>query len=304
MTWFRVDDQLHEHRKARKAGKAAMGVWVLAGSWSMDNETDGFVPEEVLARWGTGSDVAKLVAANLWSPETFQGEKGWRFHDWSFFQPSAAVTAAKRAKEHAAGLRGNHKRWHEARGISDPDCEYCYRVPDGEPDQVPDRVSVGSLSGSASGLGESAPIPPVPVPDPTTTSNEVVGTSEPRADVLRVCQHLADAIVENGSKRPTITQAWQDEARRMLDIDGRTEGEVIKAIDWCQRGESDRAVFWRPNVMSMTKLRSKFDQMRLQAAAENRQSTKPTRVQEHLSLVQQLAAEEAEQSRRQIGTSR
>lgn len=297
MTWFKVDDKLHDHRKARKAGKSAMGVWVLAGSWSMDNETDGFIPEDVLARWGTKSDAAKLVTVGLWDPETYQGEKGWRFHDWSRFQPSAAVTAAKRAAEHEAGIRGNHNRWHVKRKISDPDCEYCYQVPDGEPDRVPDAYPIGG--------GESAPIPPVPGPEPTTSSNEEVGQSEPRADVLRLCEYLADAVAENGSKRPAITRAWQDEARRMLDLDGRTEDEVLKAIDWCQRGESDRARFWRPNVMSMTKLRAKFDQMRLQAAEESRASApRTTRVQEHLTLVQQLAAEEAEQpTLPQIGRS-
>ena len=296
--WFKVDDKLHDHRKARKAGKAAMGVWVLAGSWSMDNETDGFVPDDVLMRWGTEADARKLVAAGLWDRESFQGEEGHRFHDWSRFQPSAAVTAAKRAKEHEAGLRGNHKRWHVDRKITDPDCEYCYRGPDGDPDQVPDRVTVAPR--------ESAPIRPVPGPDPTTSSNEEVGVSEARADVLRICEYLADAIAENGSKRPTITKGWQDEARRMLDLDGRTEDEVVRAIDWCQRGDSDRARFWRPNVMSMTKLRAKFDQMRLQATEEQRrEQPRQTRVQEHLTLVQQLAAEEAEQpTLPQIGTGR
>lgn len=291
MSWFKVDDKLHDHRKARKAGKAAMGVWVLAGSWSMDNDTDGFVPADVLARWGTAADARKLIDAGLWDRETFQGEDGFRFHDWTRFQPSAAVTAARRAKESEAAMRGNHSRWHLQRGISDPDCEYCYRVPDQAPDQAPDRVSVGSVSGQ----DESAPNRPVPVPEPTTSSNEEVGDPEPRADVLRICEYLADAIVENGSKRPSITKSWLDEARRMLDIDGRTEEEVLRAIDWCQRGESDRARFWRPNVLSMPKLRAKFDQMRLQAANETRATTQPkTRVQEHLTLVQRLAAEESD----------
>lgn len=27
MPWFKVDDRLHDHFKARQAGKAAMGVW-------------------------------------------------------------------------------------------------------------------------------------------------------------------------------------------------------------------------------------------------------------------------------------
>lgn len=120
MPWFKVDDKLHDHRKARKAGKAAMGIWVLAGSWSMDNDTDGFIPQDVLSRWGNRSDAERLVAAGLWDPERFQGEDGYRFHDWSRFQPSAAVTAARKAAEAEVGLRGNHKRWHVDRGIRQP----------------------------------------------------------------------------------------------------------------------------------------------------------------------------------------
>lgn len=250
MTWLKVDDKLHDHRKTRKAGKAAMGVWVLSGSWSTDNETDGFIPAEVLPRWGNKSDANRLVSAGLWHEEVVEGEQGWRFHDWSHFQPSAAVTAAKRAAEHAAGLRGNHKRWHADREITDPDCEYCHRVPDGEPDPVPDADPIGG--------GESAPIPPVPVPEPEVSSNE-----ETRLDVERICTHLADRIEANGCKRPTTTtKAWRDAARLLMDLDGRSEDEVHKAIDWCQASE-----FWRANVMSMSKLREKFDQMRLQAQA-------------------------------------
>lgn len=296
--WFKVDDKLHDHRKARKAGKAAMGVWVLAGSWSMDNETDGFIPDDVLTRWGSAADARKLITAGLWDRATVKGESGHRFHDWSRFQPSAAVTAAKRAAEHEAGIRGNHKRWHAARGISDPDCAYCHRVPDGEPDADPIGVPE---SGANPPLGESAPIPPVPVPEPTTTSNEVVGVSEPRPDVDRICEYLADAIEQNGSKRPVIGKGWQDDARRMLDIDKRTESEIVRAIDWCQRGESDRARFWRPNVMSMAKLRAKFDQMRLQAAEENRPAHKG-RAAQWLDLARDL--HEQEQAPLQIGDGR
>lgn len=294
--WFKVDDKLHDHRKSRKAGRAAMGVWVLAGSWSMDNETDGFIPEDVLSRWGTKADATRLVAAGFWNPDTHEGEPGWRFHDWARFQPSAAVTAAKRAKEHEAGLRGNHKRWHLDRGISDPDCEFCHRVPDREPDGAPDDDPIGG--------GESAPIPPVPVPDPlTTSSNEEVGQSDARPDIIRICDYLAEAVEENGSKRPAITKSWLTEARRMLDLDGRTEDEVIRAIDWCQRGESDRARFWRPNVMSMQKLRAKFDQMRLQAAEESRaQQPRQSRASQWLQLAADLG--DQHEDIRQIGGGR
>ena len=261
MPWFKVDDKLHDHRKARKAGKAAIGVWVLAGSWAMDNLTDGFIPDDVLTRWGTRADAGRLVAAGLWYVDEHNGERGWRFHDWTHFQPSAAVTAATKAKEAEAGLRGNHNRWHVQRGITDPDCAYCYRVPDQDPDGEPDRVDVGS--------GRIGGESPVPVPDPiphvspngeTSRRRDLEPVDPPREDVERICDHLARRIEANGAKRPTVTTKWHDSARLLIDRDGRTEQQVHAAIEWCQADE-----FWRANILSLPKLREKFDQLRLQA---------------------------------------
>jgi len=96
------------------------------------------------------------------------------------------------------------------------------------------------------------------------SSKKNAGDREPqRDDVDRICAHLVDRIVANGSKRPNITETWKREARLLLDADKRTEDQVHKAIDWCQ---SNR--FWRDKVMSMTKLRDKYDQLRLNAEAE------------------------------------
>lgn len=174
MSWFKVDDKLHDHRKARKAGKAAMGVWVLAGSWSMDNLSDGFVPEDVLLRWGTRADAIKLVAAGLWDTAVREGEKGWQFHDWERFQPSAAVTAAIRAKEAEAGARGNHERWHVRRKVTDPNCEYCFRVPDQEPDQV---TRYEPESGGESGANRPVPVP-VPHTEPKGSGTPTEATAQ------------------------------------------------------------------------------------------------------------------------------
>lgn len=282
MPWFKVDDKLHDHRKVRKAGKASMGVWVLAGSWSMDNLTDGFIPEHVLLRWGTRADAGRLVAAGLWYVDEYEGERGWRFHDWTRFQPSAAVTAATKAKEAEAGIRGNHKRWHADRQITDPDCEYCYRDPDRVPDGLPE------------GPPESGANRPVPEPDPNVSPNGE--TPSVRADVERVCDHLAGRIASNGSKRPTVTARWRNAARLMLDRDGRSEVEVMRAIDWCQIGTSPAATFWRSNILSMPKLREKFDQMRLQAEREQ-SAPAMTNIQRHLQLAATLAEREGVQPR-------
>ena len=125
MAWFKVDDKLHDHRKVRRAGRAAMGVWVLAGSWAMAAETDGFVPETVLARWGTKRDAQTLVEVGFWDPFVKDGEAGWQFHDWLKYQPDARTLQLVREAESQSGSFGNHKRWHTNRKIKDPQCRYC-----------------------------------------------------------------------------------------------------------------------------------------------------------------------------------
>lgn len=220
MPWFKVDDKLHDHRKARIAKKAAMGVWVLAGSWCMDNLTDGFVPTDVLGRWGTKADANALVKAGLWMEAARDGEAGWQFHDWTRFQPSAAVTAATKAAEQEAGVRGNHQRWHVKRGITDPDCEYCYRVPDGPPDQVPDALPESGP--------ESPPIPPEPVPHPQPHS-------EPDGSAA---QRLIAEWIEHCAERPPGRVVGQvaREVKTMLD-EGIAETRVRAGLaEWHRKG--------------------------------------------------------------------
>jgi hypothetical protein len=107
----------------------------------------------------------------------------------------------------------------------------------------------GKEQGTGNRESSSAPAPRTPDP------------ASERADVERICQHLADRIEGNGSKRPTIGKAWRDAARLMLDKDGRSEEQVHGAIEWCQNSD-----FWRSNVLSMPKLREKYDTLRLQAS--------------------------------------
>lgn len=98
-----------------------------------------------------------------------------------------------------------------------------------------------------------------------------------RPDVARICAHLADRIEANGSKRPAITTRWRNSARLMIDRDGRTEQQIMTAIDWCQDNE-----FWRANILSMPKLREKYEQLRLQArrASNGHRSTTNDRVRQ------------------------
>jgi hypothetical protein len=93
MPWFKVDDTLAVHHKTVKAGNAAIGLWVRAGSWSMQTLSDGFIPQEIAETLGTVSQAEKLVSAGLWD----RLPTGYAFHEWEQRQPTKAQVHAERA---------------------------------------------------------------------------------------------------------------------------------------------------------------------------------------------------------------
>lgn len=85
MTWFKVDDGFHSHSKTRKVlakAPSALALWVVAGSWSSDKLTDGFVPDDQLP-WlvpqGAEEMARQLVAARFWK----RVRGGYQFHEWA-----------------------------------------------------------------------------------------------------------------------------------------------------------------------------------------------------------------------------
>lgn len=115
MPWFKVDDTLHSHPKTRKAGLESIGLWSVAGSYSMAYKTDGFVPDWFVASWPKGRKLADLlVKACKWEIGEKDGEAGWYFHDWLDYQPSSDEIEADR--EAARDRQRRHReRVREAR---------------------------------------------------------------------------------------------------------------------------------------------------------------------------------------------
>lgn len=121
----------------------------------------------------------------------------------------------------------------------------------------------GATDGGATG-GESAVI----VMTEATSTEKQPPENPPSAfaeDADRLCELLADLIEANGSKRPTVTRTWRVEAERMLRLDARDPEKVARCIRWCQADP-----FWRANILSMPKLRAKYDQLRLAAQRHGR----------------------------------
>ena len=95
MPWFNADSKMHAHPKMRKAGLEAMGLWIVAGTYSADLLTDGFVPDWYIETWPKGHKIAtQLIVAQLWE----KAEGGYQILSWNEYQRSREQVEADRAK--------------------------------------------------------------------------------------------------------------------------------------------------------------------------------------------------------------
>jgi hypothetical protein len=180
VTWFKVDDNFSDHPKVEDLPDAAVAMWTRGGSWSARHLTDGFVPERKARKLCDDPDrgLKALIDAGLWESVP----DGYRFHDWSDYQPTREEEMAARRASSIGGAIGNHRRWHVEKGRTDPRCPYCQgaenRVPDQGtdqgtdrptdrvPDRTPDRVTKS---------GASPPDPSRPDPTPLSSKSKTVG---------------------------------------------------------------------------------------------------------------------------------
>src|SRR5258706_8666413 len=106
MPWFPVDDSFHSHPKVRAPSPAALGLWVLAGSWSMCYLTDGRIKDTdlplLLPDSATLAD--ELVTKGLWR----RTRGGYVFKDWLEWggKKNAREIRELRAQRAAAGRKG------------------------------------------------------------------------------------------------------------------------------------------------------------------------------------------------------
>lgn len=273
MTWFKVDDSFHSHPKVLASSPGALGLWVVAGAWCGANLTDGFVPAHALTRLLPDSAelAEELCTVGLWK----RSKGGYRFHDWDDYNPNSSDVKKERdaARERMRNLRAKRKA----------------------PAQQAKRSGEQKANVRENFADRSQPRPDPTRPDPNSSPNgELNQEASPplsaicdRSDVDRICTHLADRIEGNGSKRPTITKKWRDSARLMLDRDGRTEEQIHACIDWCQTDD-----FWHRNILSMPKLREKYEQLRLAATSgskpRQRKSTRDEAFLQHQALKAEL----------------
>lgn len=102
MTWARIDDQLHGHRKIKRAWKTrgALGLHLMALSYCAGHLTDGYVDEEfVEEKLPSKAERVKLVGALIEAGLWIAVEGGWRINDFLDYNPSRADVEERRRKE-------------------------------------------------------------------------------------------------------------------------------------------------------------------------------------------------------------
>lgn len=235
MTWFKVDDTLHSHKKAMRAGTEAMGLWVLAGSWAADQLTDGWVPQYAALRVAPNAvDLAeRLVRAGLWVAGEHDGDKGWWFHGWQELQPTREEVLQRRKAD-----AERRARWREAKQKK-RDTPAATGPDTGMESRGASRRDTGRESQGASALPDPARPGPGPLfeGDPGTASAAaerppprdeppVPGSAEARA-VARRGMELIRSELAAGRGRRTPAQRLADEQR--AEQDALAELDAIQA---------------------------------------------------------------------------
>jgi hypothetical protein len=105
MAYFQMDDGFDTESRVMRAGKPAFGLYAACGIWVARQLTDGFIPAEIAALYGTREWIEKLVTTGLWSPV----EGGFEMPDYlALHNNPTAETVRKRRAD--AALRKQKQR--------------------------------------------------------------------------------------------------------------------------------------------------------------------------------------------------
>lgn len=282
-----LDVNYTHDRRIREAGALAELLFIRGMAYCRRTKSHGEIPDYDLPVVGVGIPnptklAKKLESTGLW----LRVDHGWTVRSWAKWNPSS--TEEVRVKQSQGGVQGNHNRWH-VDGVTSDDCPLCPSPGDPTTDRSTDQTPITHPTsvGDRSGITE---VEREEEREKKDISSEVA-TATLRPDVTHLLDLLDKHIVANGSRPPKRNKANTDAARLLLDKDGRTVQQIEAAIIWCQSNE-----FWRANILSMSKLREKYDQLRLAAQRETTptKTTTDDRVQAGIDLAQRLASQTLE----------
>lgn len=113
MPWFALDDGFDTHPKVRKAGNAAVGLFVRLGVHATRHLTEGHLDGDIVRSYGTEPNVRKLIAVGMLHahshdcPRCLQPAEGdFVIHDYLDYNKSRAQIEAARENARKRQNRG------------------------------------------------------------------------------------------------------------------------------------------------------------------------------------------------------
>lgn len=268
MAWFKVDDKFHSHRKVKSIPRAhrgaAVGLWLMAGTWVAGEAQDGIVPDYMIREFGASmTDAKRLETAGLW--ERNADDLGWIFHDWYHYQFSKEQTLVQNAKNATKQKRYRQRKQGDVTGS----------VTGNADDVTDERYEPPTL-----------PDPSPPYPDQEQHSPTVSAPAPKQSKRTRIPEDFkvtSEMVIWARNQCPNITQPMLDlSTRKFVDHFENATRNATKS-NWLQT--------WRNWVES--------DYQRTPAPTRTNghavpiRSTTDDRVNATLALAQRYAAEDA-----------
>jgi hypothetical protein len=104
---YGLDDSWDNCTRVARAGNACFGLYVRCGIWVARNLTDGFVPGEIAAGYGSPEQARKLVDVGLWDAV----EGGYQMPDYLDRNPTA-----EKVRERQRADAERKAKWRARRG--------------------------------------------------------------------------------------------------------------------------------------------------------------------------------------------
>lgn len=245
MPWFYVDDGFSDSKPIMNLSTAPVrvpmriavaGSWVLGGSWSAKEETDGYIPHSKLkSLLVPRSVVAAMCApgpldASLCCPES----DGILVKNWAKWQQTKAETAAKRKRE--AEKKRNQRR----RGRN---------YVTGIDDQMSPGDTLGDIDDASENVSPGESRSPYPTPPQVVTTECVspVGSNpDPAHTPSPFCDHHPGGTrtrCGDCANARRAFEAWEqsqtDRDREATDAVESDRRAIRAAIDACDNGCDD-----------------------------------------------------------------
>lgn len=180
---YRIDDGFDTWPETIRAGTAAAGLYCRCGSWISRNETDGFVPSEVAAMYGSPEWVRKLVDVGLWEAT----ESGYR--DTRYFPLNPTAEKARKQRRDAADRQARARARKDSHGEQTRESRVTHSVSHGAPFPSPPK------GGRGTGGLRAAP------PDPSTWQAQLAPGEMTAEDLDRKSSRVADIRAALDKKR-------------------------------------------------------------------------------------------------------